>query len=243
MGFEEAKTTNIRVWCGLFYPESTKPNWEQLLSDALIPCAVSPLHDKDVYENDEVDADGTIKHRAGEFKKPHRHIVFQFGGPKSFKQVWDILRLIAVDPEHCPPPERPYTDIKHCVRYLTHYDHKNKAQYLRSDIVTITGFDAERYFRLNSEEETIVFDNIMDMIEAIQIGEYWDLMKRLRLLKTQKPIYEEMYIYARSHTIVLTSLLRSYRHSVLDKPFGKFATSETPVVVNYADEEGEVHFE
>lgn len=67
-----------QVWLGIFYEEDC-PGWEQELTERCIPALVSPLHDKDVWtEHDEKKwPDKGIK--AGASKKPHRHIVVDYG--------------------------------------------------------------------------------------------------------------------------------------------------------------------
>lgn len=203
---EVKKDKRLRVWVAIFYPESTKPEWEKIWADNFICAAVSPVHDRDIYDIDSED------HAAGEFKKPHRHVVFRFDGSKSFTQVWDILRLIAVDPEHCPPPQIPHGDIQACTQYLVHYNNKDKAQYLRSDIISINGFDVNRYFRLNSEQEDLLFTELIRYIETNCIFEYWDLFKKLNFSSKRDVIYEELFRYSRQHTILVTALLSSRRN-------------------------------
>lgn len=200
------KETRLRVWVAIFYPESIKLDWEKIWSDNYIKAAVSPVHDRDIYDSDAED------HKAGDFKKAHRHVVFQFSGSKSFNQVWDILKLIALDPAHCPPPQIPHGDICQCVQYLVHYNHKDKAQYLRSDIVSINGFDTDRYFRLNSEQEDQLFTALRQYIIDNNIYEYWDLFQCLDISRFRATIYDELYRYSRNHTILITALLKSRKY-------------------------------
>lgn len=200
------KDSRLRVWVAIFYPESTKPDWEKIWSDAFVKCSVSPVHDRDIWEEDGED------HKAGDFKKPHRHVVFQFSGSKSFNQVWDILKMIALDPNHCPPPKIPYGDISQAVQYHVHYNDKSKAQYLRSDIVSINGFDVDRYFRLNSEQEDQLFSALLDYITDNNIKEYWDLFQCLGISRFRGTIYDELYRYVRNHTILVNSLLKSRKY-------------------------------
>lgn len=185
------RETRLRVWCGLFYEESTKKDWAKIWSDSFVICSVSPLHDRDVWDKEFDDEWG--HHDIGDPKKPHRHVVFRFSGSKSFFQVWDILQLISLpvderkglSPEQieriknkkytCPRPEIP-RDIQGAVQYHIHRNDKDKAQYLQSDIIDINGFDSERYFRLNQEQEDIVFEALMDYISDNDITEYYDLL-------------------------------------------------------------------
>lgn len=210
------KDLRLRVWKAIIYEESTKPDWEKLLSDMCICCAVSPPHDRDVWDTDGEDEDGNKTHVAGELKKSHRHIVMKFSGSKSFTQVWDILREIALDREHCPPPKKP-GDIEKEVQYLIHLNNKDKARYLRSGIISINGFDVDRYFRLNSEQEEMLFDALMQYIINENILEYWPLLNRMRILSKKEEIYEEIFRYCRTHTILITAMLKSRRFTQRDE--------------------------
>lgn len=216
------KETRLRVWCAIFYPESSRPDWRKIWEDNFICAAVSPLHDRDVYEEDDEDDEDESGHGhvAGELKKPHYHVVFRFSGPKSFNQVWDILDMIYDPPAELKdkvssrsrPPQRPRGDIDKAVQYLVHYNHKNKAQYLQSDIIPINGFDVARYFRLNTEQEDNLVRVLGDFISNNNIFEYWDLLFiKLPQLLDKDPVYEELWRYSRSHTIMINSLLASRR--------------------------------
>ena len=70
-----------RNWTFVFYPESTREDWREVLGEKGLQLAVSPLHDRDTYTKDvyytkdEKTPDGVehkageIKHKAGEVKK------------------------------------------------------------------------------------------------------------------------------------------------------------------------------
>lgn len=198
------KETRLRVWAGIFYPDSTKPDWQRILNDNMIPAAISPLHDKDKY------IDGPD---AGMFKKPHYHIVFRFSSVKSFIQVWEILKLISVDGK-CPPPERPYSDIDRLCQYLIHRNDPDKAQYAMSDIVTTGGFDIQRYFRLQGEAEEQAFFSLYDWIHDHNIIELWDLFGSLRAAANDDLAAEEILYFARTRTFITKSLVDSYRNKI-----------------------------
>lgn len=197
------RETRLRVWAGIFYPESTKSDWQRILQENMIPAAISPLHDRDKY------IDGDNK---GELKKPHYHIVFRFSSVKSYSQVWDILKLIAVDPAHCPPPERPYSDIDRLCQYLVHRNDPDKAQYSTNDITTTGGFDVNRYFRLTGEVERQVFESVFSFIDDRNINEYWVLLQILIAMAPDDPGAVDMLQYTRSHTIQIVAMLNSRRN-------------------------------
>ena len=73
--------------------ESDKIYWRNylytFLSSLRVPSAVSPIHDQDINEVDSVS--GEV-----EFKKPHFHVVIDFGSGsnKSIKQIYDLINPI-----------------------------------------------------------------------------------------------------------------------------------------------------
>lgn len=223
----------LRIWCGIIYEEILRPDWVKIWSEAYVICSVSPLHDRDIFDSDKDDFWGS--HKQGDLKKPHRHVVFRFSGSKSFRQVWDILQMVTLPLEErpnitakqiekfkartytCPPPELPKGDIRAAVRYHIHKDHPDKAQYLKSDIISINGFDIEPYFRLNAEQEQIVFECLMDYITDNNITEYWDLLCCLRFSRFKASIYDELFNYSRTHTIVVKEMVRSRRFMGAEK--------------------------
>ena len=105
-----------RNWGIVMYPDSAPRNWKNILDENLTPYFVSPLHDKDV------NADGSLK-------KPHWHIVLMYSGVKRLEQVQPLA-----DELHAPAPKM-LNNLRGAVRYLTHRDNPEKAQYDRSQII------------------------------------------------------------------------------------------------------------
>ncbi|WP_367695332.1 Rep family protein, partial [Helicobacter pylori] len=66
-----------RSYAIIIYPDSANNEWLDILERTCIPCAISPLHDKDL------EKDGTPK-------KPHYHVLFKFENKKSLKQIFEI---------------------------------------------------------------------------------------------------------------------------------------------------------
>lgn len=211
---EFKKDTRLRVWLGVVYQDNLKPDWQRILENYMICCAVSPLHDQDFFDDDY--DDGEYSHHAGDLKKPHYHIVFKFAGSKSFNQVWDILKELSADGRN-PPPERPKSDTDHCVRYLIHYDHKDKAQYSRSDIVSICGFDVDRYFRINSEELDNLVCCLMDFCDSHKITDYYQLLQELRIARYDNVIFDELFRFSYSKSIFVHQYIGSRRNYLKEK--------------------------
>lgn len=198
----------LRVWLAMVYEDSAKDNWQQILSDELlVKAAISPLHDRDVFDSDYEEDELGYSHKAGDPKKPHYHVVFQFAGKKSYKQVDEIMDLITKEGCKHLHPKVPHGTCEEAVQYLIHKNHKNKAQYLKSGIVSLNGFDVERYFRLNEEQENELFCALRDYISENNIYNYWQLFEFLAVSMHRSALYEEMWTFCRKHTILVRNLL------------------------------------
>lgn len=85
------------------------------------------LHDKDLWEEDEIDEETKeIKHKQGELKKPHWHVMINFKNPRSVESIQKELRLKHV--ETC--------NFYAYARYLIHKDQPQKYPYDQKEIIT-----------------------------------------------------------------------------------------------------------
>ena len=111
-----------RYWSFIVYPESVCDNWINDLTEKGCVFAVSPLHDKDI-------------NPTGELKKPHYHVLIQFDGPTTYKNVKEnICDLIgATIPKNV-------ISMRGYYRYLCHLDNPEKYQYDVNDIQTYGGY-------------------------------------------------------------------------------------------------------
>lgn len=149
------KEKRTRIWACLIYPRQSAEdvtecpeNWPEVLEQLGVKAVVSPLHDRDVYESDKVDKEtGELIHAAGDFKKAHRHVIFAFEGVKSEKQVREMFAKIGG--VGCEPVNSLYAQV----RYLTHKDNKEKAQYSALDVLTFGGFEYKRYASTKEDED------------------------------------------------------------------------------------------
>lgn len=112
-----------RNFCTEFYPDSMPENLFEKLADLLIPCFVSPLHNKDI------NADG-------EPKKPHYHVELMYSSLKTVDQVKADLDTIG-GYVGCFPVK----DVRSYSRYLCHLDNPEKAQYNTCDVKMFGGAD------------------------------------------------------------------------------------------------------
>lgn len=152
-----------KYWSTIIYPEDNDKDWKTLLEDEKIQVAISPLHDKDVYEKD------SEKHKKGELKKKHYHLVFIFGSLKSVKQVKEITDKIgAVGQESV-------NSIKQMLRYLAHLDNPKKAQYNIQDIETLGGLNIDDFILDQEEKVNSEIGKLMDIIHEQHMTEFYEL--------------------------------------------------------------------
>lgn len=173
-----------RNWAFIIYPESAPENWRELLDDLHVPAAVSPLHDRDENAN-------------GDPKKEHRHIVLAFDANKTRDQV---LELIA--------PFKGTTAVKlnslvGMLRYLTHMDNPEKAQYDKNQVETFGGL---QYFSIieNAGDKIGMLSEIMEWIDDHACTKYAVLM---RYARKERPDWFELLCMG--HTIVISEYIKS----------------------------------
>lgn len=154
-----SKDGRYQHWRLIVYPESAPENWRDIIDECLTPWYESPLHDQDL------EKDGKT------LKKPHWHLVLSFGGKKSYSQIKEIC-----DRVNGPIPKAA-DNVAGAIRYLVHLDHKEKAQYPISSIVTHCGADinnafaptnAERYECFREMCRYVIENNVVDYFKFEQ---------------------------------------------------------------------------
>lgn len=179
-----------RNWTFVFYPESTREDWREVLGEKGLQLAVSPLHDRDTYTKDvyytkdEKTPDGVehkageIKHRAGDVKKAHYHAVIVFDSVKSREQVQEIAQLLAIDGTLAPAVQH-CMNLRGSMRYLAHIDNPEKVQYDVGDITTIGGLDWNYYAMSNADLECDTRDKmtrVLNMAYENDVANFADLV-------------------------------------------------------------------
>ena len=154
------KNVKKRNWVMIVYPDSLPENWLDILVQTGLPCAISPLHDRDV-------------EATGDPKKPHRHVIMCWDGPAPYTQAKRIS-----DSLHGAEP-KPLDSLRGYYRYLTHKDSPDKAQYDDKDIIQLNGFNIANYTELTRSEVTEALKMIQGYVRAHGILEYADLMDGL----------------------------------------------------------------
>lgn len=183
------KDDRTRNWTFLLYPESAPADWKARLDDLHIPYVLSPLHDKDL-------------NATGEPKKAHYHIVLCYENKKSYEQVKAIT-----DDLSQPIPKR-VESLVGMIRYLTHIDNPEKAQYQFSDIQSFGGIDVFKLYCSSTDKKAILRD-ICNFILEHDIIEFHEIYTYA--------LYNEpnwFDLLSDSHTLVITSFIKSRRHDV-----------------------------
>ncbi len=176
-----------RNWAMVLYPESAPGDWLEQLKLSGLQCAVSPLHDKDV-------------NPTGEAKKPHYHVIMCYDGPTTYNNVKSLC-----DRLNQPHPQ-PLEQIRGYYRYLTHEDNPEKAQYSKTDIRTLNGFDIREFVELTKSEINRIMREIQQFIRDNEITEYGVLMDNLM---DGGEATADMYDVASNHTLYFTAYLKT----------------------------------
>lgn len=187
-------TQKERYWTCIVYPESVKENWKEILQETGIQVAISPIHNKDINPD-------------GETKKEHYHLLLVWNGPTTYKRVSEITEEIGAT-----IPKRVMSPIG-MIRYLTHKDNPEKAQYDEREIQTINGLDIKDFNGITKSQELQLKRAIVNIIntkkfrELKQIYDYLDKNDMIDMLDiiTNKTMFFKEYL--RSKRNLLTEKL------------------------------------
>ena len=193
-------------WCGIAYPESVTKDWIDRLERLGYAIAISPLHDKDVWEHDSPEVvnpeTGEIipkgaRYKAGDKKKAHWHIIIICSKSTSFKEINNDIRPITNGPylQKC-------RSIKNAYDYFTHETdeakRKNKYRYEKDEIIRLNNFHVvpNKYEVGVLQCEIIKTVTEKGFTETWQIAEHYCDMPEIMTILWAKPGF-------------VTSLLRS----------------------------------
>ena len=147
-----------RYWTFVAYPESLNCDLYDFLIQLGLSFAISPLHDRDI-------------NPTGEPKKPHYHVLIEFPGPTTYKNVKENI----TDPLGQPIP-KVIMSLRGAYRYLCHLDNPEKAQYDIKDIKKSDTFELV----LTKTEVTTLKVLIIEDIKKYNVVEYVDLIDLYR---------------------------------------------------------------
>ena len=158
---KKEKSVRTRNWAFIMYPDSMPTNWKDTLEGFHVDIVVGPLHDKD------------INPTTNEPKKPHHHVIIIFDSVKTKAQAEEISKSVngtnVVD----------IKSLNGAVRYLTHIDNPEKAQYDRSDIINIGAFDIDDCFKRSIDKYNTISE-MLDYVESNNITEFFMFLKYCR---------------------------------------------------------------
>lgn len=184
-------STKKRYWKCVFYPESLPVDWKDQLDNTDLPYCISPLHDKDVNE----DQDNTPK-------KAHYHIIIAYNNPTTWKNVKETI----CDPLNQPMP-MPSDNVAKAYKYLSHEENPDKYQYDKNDIECRNGFNVHDFIALTTDEVRQAKKEIHKIIIEQNFTEYNDLCDYLLYFN------DDLYEVATTHTIHFNALLKSKKYS------------------------------
>jgi len=185
------KNVKKRNWAFVLYPESAPADWFEQLQQRGVVGAVSPLHDKDVNEDEERTP-----------KKPHYHVLLVYKGPTAYSVVKALTDDLG------QPRPQAIEQLGGYYRYLTHQDNPDKYQYDAKDIRTLGGFQIGDYVELSRSDVTRIIKELTVYIRQEHITEYADLI--FKLIDEGR---DEDFSVAYTHTIYFKGLLSSARYS------------------------------
>lgn len=159
-----------RSFLGSIYPDAVNYDCDVVLGqlETIFDKWAYILHDQDKDEH-------------GELKKPHVQWVGQFNTPRTISNVANKLGIPENDVNFC-------YKFKSQVRYLVHYDNKDKFQYSR-DLV-FSNFDLAEYFNDSGSKEAeevneiinYIFEhdvrNIATLVQWCAKNGYWSTYRR-----------------------------------------------------------------
>ena len=186
-----------RYWTFIVYPESAPENWKEILQETGVQWAISPLHDKDI-------------NITGEKKKPHWHVIGFWKGPTSYDRVLDLTEEIKAT-----IPQRVMAPVG-AIRYLTHKDNPEKAQYDEREITTINGLDLKDINGLTQTMVESIKREIIHLARELQITEYSSMYDWL----DDKDMTDMIDVLS-NHTIFFNAYFKSKHFRTYEKELTK----------------------
>lgn len=192
-------------WTLLLYKDSESYNTEQIIKEIKSKYnAVYILHNKDTYNEDIYNEDNSIKHKKGEIKKEHYHIVLKF---KNYKWLNTLSEELGIEMNYF----QKINNLENILCYLIHYKEDNKYHYGLEEV--------------KGSRELI--SKLRKIIENIDTTEEERITKIVNFIRLEKHIISENkmidYIlnnglwgeYRRSYTII-NNIRQEHNNFILD---------------------------
>ena len=186
----DGKKKQSRYWAFCVYEDSAPENWRQILRDTYIPCAISPLHDRDI---DEI---------TGELKKPHYHVLLVWGNTTTSSNADSISKGL-LNQTICINISAPWGYYM----YFDHHRETDKQLYDHKDIILMNGLTEAQLKVATKEDERRWKMQIHSYIHDHHICEIDDLYSQLSVMEDL-----DLYDYATSHFILFNGIICSFRN-------------------------------
>jgi len=181
---DKAVSRRYRNYATVVYPESSPENWQDILTDQLVPALISPLHDMDTNPD-------------GEIKKAHWHVVLLYDAPKSEDQAQAVFTSISG--VGCEVVQ----SIRGYARYLCHLDNPEKHQYSPEAVRALCGADYVASIGLPTDKYKAIGE-MMDYCEQNNIFSYYEL-----LTYSRNERFDWFRVLCDSATVVIKEYLKS----------------------------------
>lgn len=193
-------------WAAIVYPESAPERWIEQLRNTGLRLAISPLHDKDVWNHDSpemVNAEtGEIipagdRYKAGDRKKPHWHIIVVSDQRVSAQDINNQVRRITYGPylQKC-------RSLRNAYDYFLHINAPEKYQgYDKDEIQIYNNFHLEpnKYEVGMMQAEILRTIKEHNMTTIIQLMDfYMDAPEYVAILAAKPGIFTSL-IHAQWH--------------------------------------------
>lgn len=209
------KSFRTRNWSCIIYPDSLPDDYFDRILSTGLPVCLSPLHEDDTWLDDVYDhpSDGSepsIIYHKGELKKSHYHVIILYSGVKSIYQVAHDFSFFNISLALFDPVK----SVAGSVRYFTHVDYPDKAQYGIDEFIPFNGFDPLKYYNPDAVSEVSGLVGLLDFIDQNQITEYRELLILLRSnMSDNNPLIEEYFKLAtNSRCNCVCNYLKSCRY-------------------------------
>ena len=167
-----------KYWTFMMYKDSMPEDYREIIEKWCIPVAISPLHDKDKWT--EQDKKKNPKHKAGTLKKAHYHVVIYYNNTTTYNKIMEMIKPLGAEYAET------VISFKGMYEYLTHKNNKEKAQYDEKDIQNI-GFnkieDLVGYSESEQEEIKREIINLININNFYEFKEIYDYCLRNELYK------------------------------------------------------------
>jgi len=198
---KKVSDNRFRNWTFILYPDECFKNWESVLQELKIECAVSPLH-------------------SPENEKKHYHVVIK-GDKKTKEQIKESIcaklgEVVEIDGKKSikgvAMPEN-VLNLRSNIRYLIHLDNPDKEQFEEKEnaIKTFGGFDISRFFKEEKKVESS--EKIRYIVGVIRNQKIGSMIELTNFLLDNERFDEVEYLASRSYFFNL--LISDQRNKII----------------------------